>query len=149
MKLLFDQNISYRIVKKLSDAFPLGLHVSKVGLASPAKDSSIWQYARSNSYAIVTFDEDFVDLAGLYGSPPKVVWLRLGNVSTSAVAQKLIDNRKNIESFLAGEKEDILEIYGCLTIFVESVRNGKHPPSEIFKVRHTKSSSSYAPDEVV
>jgi hypothetical protein len=39
--------------------------------------------------------------------------------------------------------------FGCLTIFVESVRNGKHPPSEIFKVRHTKSSSSYAPDEVV
>jgi predicted nuclease of predicted toxin-antitoxin system len=32
MKLLFDQNISYRIVKKVSDKFSGCLHVSSCGL---------------------------------------------------------------------------------------------------------------------
>ena len=42
MRLLFDANISFRIVKKLQFAFPDCLHVSRTGLAYPAKDPEIW-----------------------------------------------------------------------------------------------------------
>nr|WP_199879914.1 DUF5615 family PIN-like protein [Arundinibacter roseus] len=61
MKLLFDDNISYRIVKKLAEIFPGCLHVSRTNLPVPASDRGIWEYARQNSYLIITFDEDFKD----------------------------------------------------------------------------------------
>lgn len=68
MKLLFDQNISYRVIKKIADLFPNAKHVRILGLLN-AIDSEIWQYAKDYNYAIVTFDADFYDLATLKEHP--------------------------------------------------------------------------------
>ena len=72
MKLLFDENISYRIVKKLKSLFPESKQVSDLNLEG-LTDRRIWNYAKEEHYTIVTFDADFYDLVTLYGHPPKVM----------------------------------------------------------------------------
>jgi predicted nuclease of predicted toxin-antitoxin system len=49
------------------------LYVDSIGLNIPAKDSEIWDYARTNGLIIVTNDEDFIDLMNVKGFPPKVI----------------------------------------------------------------------------
>ena len=46
MKLLFDANLSYRLVKTLEEAYPHCLHVTKTGLEVPATDIEIWDWAK-------------------------------------------------------------------------------------------------------
>ena len=58
MKLLFDQNISFRILKKLSDFFADSSHVKTEGLIN-ASDLEIWEYAKHNDFTIVSQDSDF------------------------------------------------------------------------------------------
>lgn len=111
MKVLFDENISYRIVKKLTHLFPDCLHISRAGLNMPAPDMAIWKYAKQNDYMIITFDEDFEDLANLYGFPPKIIILRLGNSSTNLVASTLLAKITEIEAFYLSDTYGLLEIY--------------------------------------
>ena len=99
MKLLFDQNISFRLIKQISDVFPQAQQVMEVGLADH-NDSEIWEFARKNDYTIVTFDSDFYDLSVIKGMPPKIIWLRIGNTSTSNIAKVLIDNQELIKKFI-------------------------------------------------
>ncbi|MDZ4773529.1 MAG: DUF5615 family PIN-like protein [Planctomycetota bacterium] len=47
MKLLFDQNMSHRLVAHLESHVPGSAHVRNVGL-SAADDLDIWEYAKSN-----------------------------------------------------------------------------------------------------
>lgn len=70
MKLLLDQNISYRVVKKLSEAYSIVETVRDHGLYEQ-DDRTIWEYCRQHGYTVVTFDEDLYNLATLYGPPPK------------------------------------------------------------------------------
>ncbi|MBS1501228.1 MAG: DUF5615 family PIN-like protein [Bacteroidetes bacterium] len=72
MKILLDQNISFRVVNLLSGAFDIVDHVKLLRLTD-ASDIEIWRFAKSNQHTIVTFDSDFVVLATLYGTPPKVI----------------------------------------------------------------------------
>jgi predicted nuclease of predicted toxin-antitoxin system len=111
MRLLFDENISYRIVKQLIDIFPESLHVSRIGVSLPISDRIIWEYAKKNDLVTVTFDEDFESFANLYGFPPKVVILRLGNSSTKIIASVLISKASDIESFYLSGTYGLLEIF--------------------------------------
>ncbi len=104
MKLLFDQNISFRIVKKVQDSFPGSKQVSQVGLIQTS-DLNILEYAKENGFSIVTFDSDFYDLCLLKGIPPKIIWLRCGNTSTNNILQILLNEEEHIHSFL-GDHED-------------------------------------------
>ena len=81
MKLLFDQKISFRIEKKLGIPFSNSKHISSLGLSN-AIDIGIWDYARTYFFTIVTFDSDFYDLSLLNGCPPKIIWIRTGNLTT-------------------------------------------------------------------
>ena len=85
MKLLFDQNLSFRLCGLLADLFPDSCQVRQIGL-DQAGDREIWQYAGANGFTIVTQDSDYADMSALYGSPPKVIWLRCGNQPTTAGA---------------------------------------------------------------
>jgi predicted nuclease of predicted toxin-antitoxin system len=55
-----------------------------VGLEA-ADDRAVWEYAKVGGFAIMSKDADFRQLSFLYGSPPKVVWLRVGNGSTAEI----------------------------------------------------------------
>jgi predicted nuclease of predicted toxin-antitoxin system len=111
MTLLFDANISYRIVKKLKNDFPNCLHVSKSGLNPPISDRMIWQFAQKTDFIIVSNDEDFYELSNLYGSPPKVIWLRFGTPPTEIVVQRLLKHKADIHAFAIDTTIDLLEIY--------------------------------------
>lgn len=99
MTLLFDQNISYRITKKLQEHFSGCKHISDCGLQN-CEDTEIWKYARKSNLAIVTFDSDFYDISLLYGYPPKIIWIRTGNLTTHEIATLLIKNSAIISDFL-------------------------------------------------
>lgn len=112
MKILFDQNISYRVLNLLPKSFIESEHVNNVNL-NGATDLEIWNYAKIESYSIVTFDSDFCDIANLKGHPPKIIWLRIGNTSTFNVAQKLSLKDDIIKEFLTDDgKSD----WACLEI---------------------------------
>ncbi|WP_425616143.1 DUF5615 family PIN-like protein [Anatilimnocola sp. NA78] len=98
MKVLFDQNLSHRLVGLLVKEFPGSTHVRDVGLAA-ASDADVWDYAAAHALAIVSKDTDFQQRALLYGHPPKVIWLRLGNCSTDDVANLLRSRLPDIEAF--------------------------------------------------
>ncbi len=110
MKILLDQNISFRVVSLLKTAFEKIDHVKLIGLTD-ASDKEIWEHAFKNSYTIITFDSDFIDLATLKGTPPKIVWLRFGNSSNLKIANKLIANAEAIQNLANGDSEiSFLEI---------------------------------------
>lgn len=80
MNILLDQNISFKVVPLLVSTFEGIKQVKQLNLID-ASDIEIWDYSRLNNYTIITFDYDFIDLATLRGTPPKVIWLRFGNSS--------------------------------------------------------------------
>ena len=98
MKLLFDQNLSFRLVTFLDDLFPGSEHVRNVELAS-ADDAVIWAYAQREGYTIVSKDSDFYQRSLVYGHPPKVVWIRRGNCSTATVAAILRAHHDDLVDF--------------------------------------------------
>lgn len=75
MKLLFDENLSRKLVRRLSDLFPDSAHVSTLGLER-TDDAEIWQRAGAAGYRIVTTDGDFYEMSLQMGPPPQVIWLR-------------------------------------------------------------------------
>jgi len=95
LKLLFDQNISRKVVPPIEKAFPGTSHVYLLGL-DRATDSEIWYYARHHEFTIVTKNTDMVDLCVLRGAPPHVVWLRLGNCTTALVRTVLSRDEERI-----------------------------------------------------
>ena len=99
MKLLFDQNISFRIIPRIVERFPGAIQVRELGLENQP-DRKIWEYARENGYAIVTFDADFFDLSNLLGHPPKILWLRTHNRKTEELAALILSKAEVISSFL-------------------------------------------------
>jgi predicted nuclease of predicted toxin-antitoxin system len=107
VKLLFDQNLSRFLVDQLRDAFPDSAHVTTLDLVT-ASDRTIWDYALEHGFVIVSKDSDFRQLSFLRGPPPKAIWLRVGNVSTSAVFDLLLGNVDLIERFGASEEEAFL-----------------------------------------
>ena len=111
MKLLFDQNISFRLVNKILVNFPNSVHVKELGLIN-ATDSDIWEFAKKNDFAIVTFDADFADLSTIKGFPPKIIWLRTGNTITNKLESLLKQHAEAISTFLFDSEHACLEIHG-------------------------------------
>lgn len=112
MRLLFDQNISFRITKKLIEFFPNCKHVSDCGLMN-CNDLDIWEYARKNDYSIVSYDSDFYDISVINGHPPKIIWIRSGNLTTKGIVKLMMYNQNSIEKFL--DDEDFKDL-SCLEV---------------------------------
>jgi predicted nuclease of predicted toxin-antitoxin system len=102
MKLLFDENLSHKLVRLLADLFPDSVHVREIGLKA-ADDPVVWEYAKNNELMIVSKDSDMHQRSFVFGYPPKVVWVRLGNCSTSDVERLL---RKHFVVIKAFYKDD-------------------------------------------
>lgn len=111
MKLLFDNNISYRIIKKLDLQNIEAIHTSSTSLSKPAEDIDIWKYAKTNNFTIITFDEDFEELSILQSFPPKIILLKIGNSSTQYIADYLKNNFLVILNFIASENLGLLKLY--------------------------------------
>ena len=109
MKLLFDQNLSPRLVLRLSLLYPGSVHVSNIGL-DRARDDVLWNYAREHGYTIVTQDVDFSEMSDVLGFPPKVIWIRRGNCSTSQVELILRQHRDAIGDLDADPTAGVLTL---------------------------------------
>lgn len=96
MRLLFDANLSPKLVERLADLFPRSTHVFHTGLARFTSDATIWEYAQENGLIIVTADGDFVELAERRGAPPKVVRLENCNYRTPQVEDLIRRNAVRI-----------------------------------------------------
>jgi len=92
MKLLFDENLSRKLVEATRYLFPDSVHVSQVGLASGTTDRQIWDYAKQNGFAIITADTDFVTMANTYGARPKVILLENCDYPTSIAVRIISGN---------------------------------------------------------
>jgi predicted nuclease of predicted toxin-antitoxin system len=98
VKLLFDQNLSHKLARRLTDIFPDSTHVREVGLKE-ANDPVVWDYAKQESFMIVSKDADFHQRSFVFGFPPKVVWVQLGNCTTAEVEQMIRKNLVAIKDF--------------------------------------------------
>ncbi len=109
MKLLFDQNLSYRLVAALETFYPGSAHVRLLGMER-ANDETIWHYAKENRFAIVTQDSDFNERSVVFGYPPKVIWLKCGNTSTNRLLELLKHNQPQIVLFDSEAETGCLEL---------------------------------------
>ncbi|HET8861584.1 DUF5615 family PIN-like protein [Marivirga sp.] len=115
MRLIFDQNISHRILKELPDRFSDATTIKSEGLIN-ATDKEIWEFAKKSNLTIVTQDSDFNDLNSVYGFPPKIIWLRLGNLLTIQIAKIILTQEEEIINFINNKA------YGCFEITHEDFK---------------------------
>ena len=109
MKLLLDHNLSHRLVPTLHTTFGHCEHVRNLKLHT-VPDTQVWNYARENAYIIVSKDADFYNRSVTIGAPPKIIWIRRGNCSTSAMLQTLLDHSKTIKQFAMDTEASFLTI---------------------------------------
>ena len=107
MKLLFDQNLSPRLVRLLADIYPDSTHVRDVGLRE-ADDVTIWDYAGLQGYTIFSKDSDFQQRSLLVGAPPKFIWLRVGNCTVARTESILRTYSAAIHTFEFDESKSHL-----------------------------------------
>ncbi len=83
--------------------------MSAEGLQS-SSDQEVWDHAARHGLVIVTKDADFHQRSFLFGAPPKVVWLRLGNCTTDQVAALILARADEIRSFAEDADGTFLEL---------------------------------------
>jgi predicted nuclease of predicted toxin-antitoxin system len=88
----------------LADLYPGSVDVESIGLGG-AGDGEVWDYAKAHGFAIVSKDSDFAERSVLDSEPLKVIWIRLGNCSTSDVARALRSQYEAIRGFLEEDSE--------------------------------------------
>jgi len=98
VKLLFDENLSDKILSEMIDLYPESSHVKIHGLAR-TDDSLIWAFAKEHGYAIVSKDSDFHQRSLVFGAPPKFIFLRVGNCPTTRIFELLRANIALINAF--------------------------------------------------
>jgi predicted nuclease of predicted toxin-antitoxin system len=109
VKLLLDQNLAPRLVERLQDAFPGTIHVRELGLER-AEDRVIWDFAKESGYAILSKDADFHQMSFVFGHPPKVVWVGLGNCTTEEVLQTVLARVEDIAAFEVDDEAAFLRL---------------------------------------
>lgn len=110
MKLLFDQNLSVRLIGVLADLYPGSEHVRLLGMTT-ADDEVIWNYARQHGFIIISKDSDFYHRSMRFSHPPKVVWVRMGNCATDRIAELL----RTVHAELLAFEQDKLASFFALT----------------------------------
>ena len=109
MKLLFDNNLSHKLVARIHDLFPDSSHVMTEGL-DEHKDSDIWKFAKENDFTIITKDSDFNELLLVNGFPPQVIWIRTGNCKIADIEKIIRCNAIILTNFHSSQESGILEI---------------------------------------
>ncbi len=107
MKLLFDENLSPRLVELPASEFPGSRHIESLDMRG-ATDGTVWEYAQENDYVIVSKDNDFRQRSFLYGPPPKVISVSVGNAGTDKIAELLRQNRNQIQTFVDDPSQGLL-----------------------------------------
>jgi predicted nuclease of predicted toxin-antitoxin system len=111
VKLLLDENLSWRMIKQLQPFFAAVVHVSELKISQPADDISIWNYAKQNDFTIISKDDDFEKIVLLRKAPPKLIYLKTFNLSTKGLVDLIIENKEKLVEFITTDDNDIFEMY--------------------------------------
>jgi predicted nuclease of predicted toxin-antitoxin system len=116
LRLLLDQNLSAADLAEglglngpLAAAYLDLAHVRDFALER-ADDTTVWNFAKDNGFAIVSKDSAFHQRSLVFGHPPKVVWPRLGNCSTSNIEVVLREQSSIVASFLEVATASLLSL---------------------------------------
>lgn len=109
MNLLFDQNISHRLISLIQDILPEAKQVKQIDLEN-SSNKQIWEYAKEHDFTIVTFDSDFYDFSLVWGHPPKTIWIRTYNQTTKNVEEILRKHMNTLIDFQDDKDLACLEI---------------------------------------
>ena len=109
MKFLFDQNLSPTLIGLLSDLFPGSVHVRDAGLQT-SSDEAVWDHAIQAQFVIISKDSDFRQRSFLFGSPPKMVWIRRGNCSTNEIEAIIRSHYDDLLNFDQAESATFLAL---------------------------------------
>ena len=83
--LLIDENLPF----SLADLLPVECtHATEI--ADQPSDTQLWNHARDRDWIVITRDTDFFDRVILQGPPPKVIWVRLGNIRKADLQDRLL-----------------------------------------------------------
>ncbi len=111
MKFLLDANISWRVKKLIEREFLDCIHIREVFLDETTTDITIWRYAKSENYSIITLDNDFNELSLTFMSDPKIILLKLKNESNQTIAEKLIYSKDAILEFISQKDKFVFELF--------------------------------------
>jgi predicted nuclease of predicted toxin-antitoxin system len=99
--------ISRQVISRVVDLFPDSTHINAVGLRE-AEDFVVWEWAKKHGFTIVSNDIDFHQRAIVFGHPPKIIWLRVGNCETILITNLLRSRYQVIRQFVESETESLL-----------------------------------------
>jgi predicted nuclease of predicted toxin-antitoxin system len=98
MKLLVDNNLSFKLVQPLLEIFPGTLHIRNV-LSITTDDLTIWEFAKAEDFIILTKDNDFDERSQLEGCPPKIIHLICGNKTTLHILNLILWHKDEVIRF--------------------------------------------------
>jgi predicted nuclease of predicted toxin-antitoxin system len=103
-RLLIDENLPFSLGARLGVDY---IHASQI--AEQASDTLLWQKARENDWIVLTRDTDFFDRLLRHGVPPRVIWIRLGNVRKSDLLRFIEERWPAIQQLI--QSHDLIEVY--------------------------------------
>jgi len=108
---LIDENLPKDVWEGIST-----IHVTDLGARKT--DTAIWDYAKAEGLVVVTKDTDFYDRILLEGEPPKVVWIRTGNITRKELKAIISNMWNDVEKHLSNHA--LIEMYED---YIEGIKN--------------------------
>lgn len=98
MRIWVDAQLPPSLATWLTENFEVNASALRELELRDAKDTAIFEAARTENAVIMTKDSDFIDLVCRLGAPPQILWLTCGNVTN-----------RNLRQLLAATFPDALE----------------------------------------
>ena len=99
MTFLVDAQLPPALARWLRDCGYSATAVREMGLRE-ATDTQIWNAARESGSEIITKDEDFAIRSQQKAEGPRIIWLRIGNVSNRALKAWFLPQMPHIISLI-------------------------------------------------
>jgi predicted nuclease of predicted toxin-antitoxin system len=84
------------------------IHVSEISDGLSLQDETIWNLAKREEFVIISKDRDFFERSIVFGSPPQVVHLDVGNCSNEKLYSLLHQHWGEIRYAIRKEKSLIV-----------------------------------------
>ncbi len=104
IRILIDENLPATVSGKLDCVC---VHATDLG--PQPTDKELWDYARREHWTLLSKDADFFEQLVLNGAPPKVIWLRTGNLRRAELEALLTRRWPQITLLLA--TADLIEVH--------------------------------------
>jgi predicted nuclease of predicted toxin-antitoxin system len=109
IRFLIDAQLPPGLARRFASRGYPAEHVNRISLGI-ATDLAIWRHAARTGATLVTKDEDFVALARRETHGPRVVWVRIGNISNDALWRSIEPSLDEVvEALKSGER--IVEVF--------------------------------------